>query len=162
MNWLGKDSEGSGSGLLEVLSRNLSGGPEKHHENPQDSLCPGRDSKRTPNEYKTGALPWYHLVRFRSLCYLTTLFQLKMLHSVICCGKIIMNGRKVRSLNQAISKLVFRHIVNWERPRKISALPTSNVYTISSNTLVLPVHRSDGLRTCYIIRPEDWTKRSFK
>jgi hypothetical protein len=49
-------SEGSGLGLIEVLCRNLPGGTEENDENPQGSRCSGRDSNRTPLQYKCRAL----------------------------------------------------------------------------------------------------------
>jgi hypothetical protein len=39
-------AEGSGRGMIQVLPRNFSRGPEKSHEIRQDSLCPGRDSNQ--------------------------------------------------------------------------------------------------------------------
>jgi hypothetical protein len=55
--WIRKDLEGSGRGLIEVLSQHFPGGPEENYENPsQDSGWPGRDSGRAPLEYRSGGL----------------------------------------------------------------------------------------------------------
>jgi hypothetical protein len=74
---LGKDSEGSDGGVMEVLSWNLSGGPEKHHENPVSIVCVPA-SIWNDHLMNTSLEPY----RDTNLCYLTTLFQLKMLHNV--------------------------------------------------------------------------------
>jgi hypothetical protein len=52
------DLEGSGRGLLELLSRYLPGGIEENFRKlRQDSRCPGRDSNRAHPKYKSMALP---------------------------------------------------------------------------------------------------------
>jgi hypothetical protein len=48
----GKDLEGSGRGLIEVLSRNLRG---EYHVKPQDSRCGGRESNLAPPERQSRA-----------------------------------------------------------------------------------------------------------
>jgi hypothetical protein len=51
VGWLiGMDLEGSGHGLNEVLSQNMSGRTEKNHENSQDFRYPRRNSNRTRSE----------------------------------------------------------------------------------------------------------------
>jgi hypothetical protein len=48
---MGKDVEGSGSGLIQVLSQHLSGGTQENHERTQNRLSRGRDSNRSlPNK----------------------------------------------------------------------------------------------------------------
>ena len=41
---------------LSLLSRRLSDGAEENHENSEDSLCPGQNSKWAPPEYKSDVL----------------------------------------------------------------------------------------------------------
>jgi hypothetical protein len=36
--------EGTGRGLIEVISRHQPGRTDENHEKPQDSRCPGRNS----------------------------------------------------------------------------------------------------------------------
>jgi hypothetical protein len=58
--WIRKDLEGSGYGLIEVLSRNCIGGTKATHERKylsQESKSPSRDSYQAPPEYKSIALP---------------------------------------------------------------------------------------------------------
>jgi hypothetical protein len=56
---IGKDLEGSGRRLLEILCRNLAGGTHENHDKPQ---CPSQDSKETSLEYKSASLPLHHPV----------------------------------------------------------------------------------------------------
>jgi hypothetical protein len=57
--WLmnGRDMEGSGRGLIEVLSGHLPGGTEKNHENPHSSRRSGLHFNRSPSTYDHRALP---------------------------------------------------------------------------------------------------------
>jgi hypothetical protein len=69
--WIGKDLEGSGRGVIEVLYRHLPGGTEENLN--QDYLCHGRDSNRVAPEYKFRALPLHQSVRFyrsNKFCYM--------------------------------------------------------------------------------------------
>jgi hypothetical protein len=58
--WTGKDLEGSGSGLIEIQSRNLSGDTEKNLS--RHIRFPSWDSNGTPPEYECRALPVTQLV----------------------------------------------------------------------------------------------------
>jgi hypothetical protein len=49
--WIGKDLDGGGSGLIEILQRNLPGGTENNHENHSQY------SRRVPGEIRTEHLP---------------------------------------------------------------------------------------------------------
>jgi hypothetical protein len=51
------DSEGYGSGLIEVLSWQFAEGTEENHEKSQDSRCPGSDSNPEPTELMSGTAP---------------------------------------------------------------------------------------------------------
>jgi hypothetical protein len=69
--WIGKDLEGSGCCLIEVLSRNLPERAEGNHENSsQGSRCSRRHSNRVPSKQKSRALPlhqsaWSNVLDFQ-------------------------------------------------------------------------------------------------
>lgn len=49
---MGKNVEGSGRDLFEVICRNLNGGTEENHKKlSKDDRYPSRDSNREPPEY---------------------------------------------------------------------------------------------------------------
>jgi hypothetical protein len=53
--WVGKNVEGSGRGLIWVVSRNLPGGTQENHENvSHGSQSPAWDLNLGPPEYKSG------------------------------------------------------------------------------------------------------------
>jgi hypothetical protein len=58
VRWIAKDWEGSVRGLVDILSQNLPGETNKHHDNlSQDVQFPGRVSNWASSEYKVTALP---------------------------------------------------------------------------------------------------------
>jgi hypothetical protein len=62
---IGKDSEGSGGGLIEVISRYLLGSIKETTESlSQGSWCPNLNSNQGPLENKSSALPLYQTTRF--------------------------------------------------------------------------------------------------
>lgn len=59
--------EGSGFGLIELLTQHSSEGTEENYERTQDRYCPARDSNRASLEDKTGTLPLHRPSRPRVL-----------------------------------------------------------------------------------------------
>jgi hypothetical protein len=60
---MGKGSKGSASGIIEILSQDLSGGTEDNLD--QDSRCPDRDSNQSLPEHKPSTLPLYQPARYQ-------------------------------------------------------------------------------------------------
>jgi len=54
--WTGKEVKAVAA-YLSLLSRHLSDDAGENRENSQDSLCPGKNSKWAPPEYKSDVLP---------------------------------------------------------------------------------------------------------
>jgi hypothetical protein len=54
----GRDTEGSGRGQFQTLSRYLSGGTERNHEETQNNRCHVRDSNLAFPEYQSGCIFW--------------------------------------------------------------------------------------------------------
>jgi hypothetical protein len=66
------DLEGSGGGLIEVLSQHVLGGTYETHE---DRWCHSPESNRTPVEFKSKAVPLYHPVYLVELYLSVVLIQ---------------------------------------------------------------------------------------
>jgi hypothetical protein len=71
--WLpGRNLEGNGRSLIEVLARYSPGGTKEKHENlSEDSRCVGRDSNQISPEQKSKAFPLYQSDLYQNISCLT-------------------------------------------------------------------------------------------